>query len=317
MINQNFNLYADTKNNTFQREINSAKNTYKEFNPTTKIKGSLFFTLGALDSQNSNEATHFTFENKIRIDTSFRETDRLLTVIESGNAYKSPLELDLQSKKGDELKISTLFYEFKIREDMEAIIGPKMFGYNGLAGKSTAYNERIGILDGSNYTTSAGIGPGVGLSLNKRNGLNASIKFASKTNEIKSSSSHFLSQIGMTGTIFGGTITGNLNEEFNAIGLAGYFKPQEFFSISASIEKKETNNSKSINNWIIGLQRNLKNYKIGFAAGTYNEKENMGFEGWSEIAITDNFKFIPVLFIREKDNANSDKGIALNTKFIY
>tara|TARA_S200000501_G_C20836732_1_gene749715 strand:+ start:422 stop:601 length:180 start_codon:yes stop_codon:yes gene_type:complete len=56
-----------------------------------------------------------------------------------------------------------------------------MFGYMGLAGKSTAYNERIAILDGSNYTTSTGNGPGIGISyINK--GFNYSSKISYKSN---------------------------------------------------------------------------------------------------------------------------------------
>ena len=111
------------------------------------------------------------------MNTTFKGTDNLLTVIESGNASDSPLRLDLQSKKGDDLEISTILYEFKLGDEFEAIIGPKMFGYHGLAGKSTAYNERIAILDGSNYTTSSGIGPGIGISNRKKNGFNTSLGF--------------------------------------------------------------------------------------------------------------------------------------------
>ena len=162
-----------------------------------------------------------------------------MAVFESGNAFNSPLNLDLQSKKGDHIKISTLLYEFQLNDEYEVTIGPKMFGYHGLAGKSTAYNERIAILDGSNYTTSSGIGPGIAISNRNKNGLNASFKIASDSSQIDNESIHLISQIGLTKKDFGGTITTNLNNEFDAYGIATFYKPKNFPSISASIEYKD------------------------------------------------------------------------------
>ena len=80
-----------------------------------------------------------------------------------------------------------------------------MFGYIGLAGQSTAYNERVAILDGSNYTTSAGLGPGFAFSSNKKNGLNYSVNASSKV-EFNDESKHIIGQIGLTKKYFGGTI---------------------------------------------------------------------------------------------------------------
>ena len=85
------------------KNTDSEKTFEKIYFPTTNIKGDLFFTLGALLQSNSSEALHFTYENKFKINTSFKGTDKLLTIIESGNASNSPLNLDLQSKKGDNL----------------------------------------------------------------------------------------------------------------------------------------------------------------------------------------------------------------------
>ena len=237
-------------------KINSEDKLEKKYFPTTNIKGSLFFTLGALSESTLSESLHFTYENKIRLNTSFKGTDNLLTVFESGNALDSPLMLDLQSKKGDNLKISTLLYKFHLDDEYEAIIGPKMFGYHGLAGKSTAYNERIAILDGSNYTTSSGIGPGIGISNRNKNGLNTSFKIASNSLEIDNGSTHFISQIGLTKKYFGGTITTNLNNNFEAYGIATFFKPKNLPSISTSIEFKDADSGQTIKNWERSLQGN-------------------------------------------------------------
>ncbi len=289
----------------------------KKYSPTTTVKGNLFFTLGVLENSTSSESFHFTYENKIKLNTSFNETDNLLTIIESGNAMNSPLELDLQSKKGDNLKISTLLYKFKLYEKYEVIIGPKMFGYNGLAGKSTAYNERIAILDGSNYTTSTGIGPGIGISRKeKENGFNTSLKIASNRSHFNNESIHLISQIGLTKEFYGGTFTNNLNNEFNSYGISLFLKPNNFPSISTSIEYKDENSFTS-KNWIFALQKNLQNKKIGIAVGTHNAYEQIGYEGWSEITITDKLRLIPVIFLRETSPTKKELGFSINTKFSY
>ncbi len=312
-----FNLNAYAESRKIDGNQNSKEKLEKKYFPTTNINGNLFFTLGSLSESTSNETLHFTFKNKIRLNTSFKGTDNLLTVLESGNATESLLNLDLQSRKGDNLKISTLFYRFKLDNEFEAIIGPKMFGYNGLAGKSTAYDERIAILDGSNYTTSSGIGPGIGISNRKNNGFNTSIKIATNTSQIDNKSMHIISQTGLTKKDWGGTITTNVNNEFNAYGLATFYKPKIFPSISVSIEYKDIDSSKTIKNWVFALQKSLQNKKIGIAVGTHNTKEKIGYEGWIETNISDEFKIIPVFFVRENNQVNPELGFSINTKFSY
>ena len=263
-----------------------------------------------------SESFHFSYENKIRIKSSFSGSDLLTTVIESGNAFDSPLNLDLQSKKGDFLKTSEIYYKFSVGKDSKITIGPKMFGYVGLGGKSTVFNERVAILDGSNYTTSAGLGPGVAFSSNKKNGLNYSVKLASSNVEFNDESKHIIGQVGLTKEYFGGTITGNSSDDFDAYGIAIFFKPDNFPSISASIEEKETNSSIITRNWVIGSQKKFNNKTVGIAIGTHNEKEKVAYESWCIFEINDKFKIIPVLFIRDK-TPKKDIGLAFNLKLKY
>ncbi len=314
---QIFTLNAHGESRKVDEIINSKDKIEKNYFPTTSIKGNLFFTLGALKGSNTSESLHFTYKNKIKLNTSFKGTDNLLTIIESGNASESPLKLDLQSQKGDNLKITTLLYRFKLDYQYEAIIGARMFGYHGLAGKSTSYNERIAILDGTNYTTSSGNGPGIGISIRKKNGFNKSFKIASNSSQIDNQTIHFISQVGLTKKDFGGTITANLNNNFNAYGLATFYEPKNFPSINVSIEYKDDDSSKTTKNWIIALQQNLKNKKVGIAVGTYNADKKIGYEGWSEINISDRLKIIPVIFLRENNQENPELGFSINTKFSY
>tara|TARA_Y100000589_G_scaffold318986_1_gene347049 strand:- start:14 stop:997 length:984 start_codon:yes stop_codon:yes gene_type:complete len=309
------NIYCETiKSN---KNINLVdNNSEKKVFPFTSIKGNLFFTFGGLKN-NKNESIHTTYENKFKIKTSFNKNDNILTIIESGNAFESPLNFDLQSKKGNNLKISTLLYQFKINDKYKGVIGPMMFGYNGLAGKSSLYNERIAILDGSKFTTSSGIGPGLGISRLFKKGLNASLKISSDNTIIRNETIHLISQIGLSRKNWGGTFTSNLNNKFNAYGIATYFAKGNFPSISTSLEIKNGQKLKTSYNWIFALQKKYKNKNFGLAFGTYNNQEKIAYEGWSEIDITDKLKIIPVFFVRETNKNNPELGFAINSKMIY
>ena len=287
-----------------------------QFIPTTKVTSNIFFTLGGVQSPLKSESIHATIETKTRISTSFNGDDNLLAIFESGNAQNSPLNLDLQSKKGDNIKISTLLYKFPLNDGIQITVGPKMFGYHGLAGKSTLYNERYAILDGSNYTTSSGIGPGIAIAARNKKGLNASLKLASNSQIIDEQTRHAISQIGFNKRFYGGTITSNFNNNFNAVGLAAYFKPEKLPSLNFSIEQKEFNTKKNYN-WIFGLQNNINDITYGLGVGSHNENEDLAYEGWSEIAVTDKLKLIPIIFIRENSHKESDLGISINTKFSF
>ena len=83
---QVFFLDAYGSSKKVDEKISSEDKLEKNYLPITNIKGSLFFTLGALSDSTSSESLHFTYENKIRLSTSFKGTDNLLTVFESGNA---------------------------------------------------------------------------------------------------------------------------------------------------------------------------------------------------------------------------------------
>ena len=65
------------------------------------------------------------------------------------------------------------------------------------------------------------------------------------------------------------------------------------------------------------MQKTFQNNNIGIAIGTYNDEENIAYEAWSEIDITDKLKLIPILFKRENHKSGKDLGYAINTKFSY
>lgn len=308
--------YSNPSNSKISESLEKNISSEEKFYPSTLIKGNLYFTIGAVDSIHLNETFNFTYENKFRLTTSFSGADKLVTIIESGNASNTNLDLDLQSKKGDSLKITNLYYELPLSKETELIFGPKMFGYVGLAGKSSVYNERIAILDGSNFTTASGVGPGFAISSNKSNGFNASLKLASSDEVFNNESIHIISQLGITKENYGATFTSNFNDQFNAYGLALYFQKEDLPSVSASIEQKEGSRGGITNNWILGIQKEIDNVTLGLATGTYNNDENKAYELWSSINITDNFKLIPLIFVREKQIHN-DTGFAINAKFSY
>ncbi len=64
-------------------------------------------------------------------------------------------------------------------------------------------------------------------------------------------------------------------------------------------------------------KKNLQNKNVGIAFGTYNAEEKIGYECWSEIDISDQFKIVPVFFARENNHTNPELGFSINTKFSY
>ena len=302
----------------YNGEINSLQTfrANKKFNPITLIKSRLHLTLGALSNTDEGSSLHTSYENKVRISTTFSGADSLVLFLESGNANSSPLDLDLQSTKGDLINISSLYFNYPLKKDLNLIIGPRMYGYIGLAGTSTAYNERIAILDGSNYTTSSGLGPGIGLSLTKSKGLNASLKLSSSQDKFTDKSRSIISQIGYSTNHFGGTVTSNLTNDFRAYGIAIYTKPYNLPSFSSSIELKEFSNGSTIQNWLLALQKDFSNSSIGFGFGTYDQAQNVLYESWYSFEVSDNIKLIPVMFLK---NYYSDEqfGFAINTQIKY
>ena len=64
-------------------------------------------------------------------------------------------------------------------------------------------------------------------------------------------------------------------------------------------DTRDVDSSQTIKNWNISIQKSLQNKKIGIAFSTHNAEEKIGYEGWSEINISEKIKIIPVIFVRE------------------
>ncbi|WP_320674920.1 hypothetical protein [Prochlorococcus sp. MIT 1341] len=314
---------------TDQRENNEIRTRLEaaKFSPTTKINGNLNFVSGAVRNGVKGEAAHSTYEYKLKLSSSITGKDLLITKLEVGNALESSLGLDLQSSRGQELQITSLYYTFPVDKNIRVSVGPKMFGYEGLAGTSSAYNERIAILDGSNYSTDAGNGAAFVISYLSDNGYNSSLKLTSEnannssegilTEEGKDS---LIYQVGYSAESFGGTVTFNKTDEFDALGLGVYISPEKLPSLSASIELKNQDNGQEIINWLLALNKTNKDSTIGIGFGTYDINENIAYEVWYNYNLTDTIMINPILFVKKEGNSliNKDEfGFGLNARFKF
>ncbi len=315
------------KNDKLSRSSDNSNILAEIFIPSTKISGNINFVAGSVINGSKGEAIHSTFEYKLKIVSSLTGRDLLITNVEAGNARDSSLGLDLQSSKGDQLHITNLYYTFPLNEELKVSLGPKMYGYVGLAGTSTAYNERIAILDGSNYSTSAGNGAGMAISYLNNNGFNSTIKLSASDSSNSSkgmfrnqSSDSIIYQIGYGKESYGSTLTYNKTDTFKAYALAIYINPENLPSISASIESKDSNYEKDVINWLlaIGLKNELSSFGAGI--GTYNTNENLAYESWYSVNLTDSTSIIPIMFLKKEGNVTEKKdelGIAVNLKLKF
>ncbi len=320
-------IFYDSKKIFKLKKIENISFKYTKFSTTTKISGNLNFVSGAVRNALKGEALHSTYEYKLKLLSSFNGRDSLVAKFEAGNALQSSLELDLQSSKGNEIEPTNIYYQFPLENNLIITLGPKMFGYQGLAGTSTAYNERIAILDGSNYSTDAGNSAALAISYLNNNGLNSTIKLSAKNSNnankgmfTGNSDDSIIGQIGFTGRDYGGTFTYNYSDKFKAYGIGIYLKPDNLPSLSASIELKSQSNSEDIKNWLIAILYNNMLGSFGSGLGTYNTNEDLAYETWYEIDITDNLSLIPILFVKTSGNSitkEDELGFALNAKYNF
>tara|TARA_B100000700_G_C15039394_1_gene854540 strand:- start:284 stop:1396 length:1113 start_codon:yes stop_codon:yes gene_type:complete len=313
------NPKENIENKKYWHTINNSK-----ISPKTMIYNTLNFTNGLVKNGIKGEGPNITYEYKIKMLSSMSGKDLLTTNIESSNATDSSLNLDLQGIKGTDFQITSLYYKFPIYENLMITLGPKLYGYEGLAGKSTAYNERIAILDGTNFTTNSGNSAALSMSYINTYGLNYTLKVSAlNANEgiFKSENEKsVISQIGFTSELFGGTITYNERDSFEAIGISIYIIPENVPSFNISLEYKETEEENTVKNWLFAIGNNGIFGEWGAGIGTYDDNENIAYESWYIYKITDKVSITPILFLRKEGNYNNQKdelGLAVNASFRY
>jgi len=260
------------------------------FSSTTKLSGSVNFTTGLIDkdqSSTANDKLHSTYEWKAGLSTSFNGKDKLVSEFEMGTATASPMGLDVQSSEGDFLKLTDLYYSFPAG-DLSITAGPKLDGDEGLAGTAYVYSEPA-VLGDSPYSLENGNGPGVAVAYAHDSGFNASMNLVADTGDVattgmftKEGTDTATFQLGYDGDNFGGAFTYSDNDSSTDYGVGLYFQPEGFPSISGVVDTSNTDtdacttgnglNCADKTQWVIGIEGDVGPGTFGFGVGTHDVK---------------------------------------------
>ena len=349
-----------------------------QFSTTTKLKGIATMVLGGGSNTGFGDEVTFNYDLRLNLDTSFTGKDLLRTTLRAGNFAQSAfgnistiLEAGFQQENvGDSVYVDRLFYQFPISDSWTATFGAKVRQDNMLAMWPSVYpaDPILGIFTyaGSPAAYNMNVGGGIGLWYQK-NGFSLSASYIS--NEVDARDSTTGIGDGLTATIqagyvaerwgmafvysyndFGaGSNTGGyigFLEEWNALGLSGYWQPSQASwmpSVSAGFgynTADTTIGDQDILSWMVGLQWTdafVKGNVLGMAIGTAGQidegncatalcpgglwsedgENTPAFELWYKFQVTDNITVTPAFFYIQNSGANDTLGGLIKTTFRF
>jgi len=349
-----------------------------QFSTTTKLKGQTSMVVGGGANTGFGDEVTFNYDVRLNLDTSFNGKDLLRTTLRAGNFAESAfgnistiLEAAFQEDpQADTVSIDRLFYQFPIGDSWTATVGAKVRQDNMLAMWPSVYpaDTVLGILTyaGSPAAYNLNLGGGIGLWYQK-NGFSLSASYVS--NELDASDSTTGIGEGLTATFqagyaaerwgmafvysyndFGaGSNTGGyvgFMNEWNALGLSGYWQPSEASwmpSVSAGFgynDADTTIGDQDIWSWMVGLQwvdAFVKGNVLGMAIGTAGQigqgscgtalcpgglwaedgEDTLAYELWYKFQVTDNITVTPAFFYIEMSGADDTYGGLIKTTFRF
>jgi hypothetical protein len=341
--------------------------------------------LGGAGNTGFGDNVTVNYDVRLNFDTSFTGKDLLRTTLRSGNfgdsvfgngntALEVAFQEDALNRNGvDTVGINRLFYQFPIGENFTATVGAKVRQDDMLAMWPSAYPADT-ILDLFTYAGARGaynlnLGAGVGLWYQK-DGFSISANYVS--NEKASEDAQIgvgedltaTVQIGYAGTNWGvaaaytyanvGTYDDSLTrftggEDFNAIGVSGYWSPSQASwapSISAGFGFNAdgdpfANGNDDAWSWMVGLQwadAFMKGNSLGMALGSAgqagrgkcggnavctggiwldNGQDTLAYELWYKFQVTDNISVTPAFFWVQNDGVDDTYGGLVKTTFKF
>ena len=250
--------------------LEARQNNYEAggFSDTTTLDGKAVFSIGALDSleSESNEggggtltdSTLFQYMYVMNLNSSFTGDDNLYVRIKSGNGVKNAAfsekeygtYLSSSNQNGDVLKVDKIWYSAPLGDNITVYVGPKIENYYMHGTTPSIYKPVLKqfTLGGNASAYGASTSPGAGVVWSNDSGLAISTNFTTKS----------------------GNSTGLLTDQ-GATSWAtqiGYTQPQ--FSVSAILNQKYNDWEDSYFSTANGKQR------------TYNDKDstNIGLRAW-------------------------------------
>ncbi len=299
------------------------------FSETTKFYGRVEFVTGALSNNGTSDHLHSSYAGDFALGTSFTGKDELVTGFEVGNS-PGVLDIDPEIGIGSTLTVTDVFYTFPATDSIQVYLGPLMAGDEGLPGTSSVYGEvsRLGALP---YSLDGASGVGTTIAYVGEGGFNAGINYTGTEGSDASSgifsdtdgANIITAQIGYDGESFGGTFNYlEPDADFSAYGFGVYFDPDAGYSISASYDVKNNDDTDNNKSWMIGSEIDLGPGTLGVGIGTVDDTiddEVTGYEAYYVYDIADGMSVTPTVFILPEmgDDDDSMVGAAVTLGFSF
>tara|TARA_Y100001968_G_scaffold249887_1_gene234829 strand:+ start:1800 stop:2822 length:1023 start_codon:yes stop_codon:yes gene_type:complete len=320
-----------------------AANADIAFSPTTTLSGVAVFTTGTVadgGTADTQDALYMQYAYGLDITSSFTGQDLLYTGIEAGNASGPLANLDNTSDGGDNLKVTSLFYEFPVGDHLSVTTGPLLDQDDVVAATVSSYAGAFRI--GGMPFSLAGdeTGPGLGLSYSADNGVVASASYVSvggtnSTQGIGGDTGDDVTTLtlGYDGEGFGGGIVVASNDGndttttagYDTFGAGIYYSPESFpATITLAYDSKDPEAGNNSTDWFLGME-----YEVGpgLLSAAYNSTDveggsaddQTGLELAYSYAVNDHLTITPGFFSVEETTAgqSDDKGVFLETVFSF
>ena len=319
-----------------------AANADTAFSPTTKLSGVAVFTAGTVAdggvADNESEL-YMQYAYGLEITSSFTGQDLFYAGIEAGNASGPLAKLDNTSDVGDQLKVTSLFYDFPVG-NLSVKAGPLVDQDDVVAAKPSAYANAFRLSAMPFSIAGDETGPGIGLAYKADNGVVTSASYVSVggTNSTQGLFGETGDDVatftfGYDGKGFGGGIVVAKNDGGNTTTTAGYdtfgagiyYSPESLpATISVAYDSKDPEAGSNSSDWFVGIEYQVGPGLLSLAYNTTDVEsssanDQTGMEIAYSYAINDHITITPGFFTVEETTAgrDDDKGAFIETVFKF
>jgi hypothetical protein len=309
------------------------------FSSTTSLSGTAFFTVGSVadgGASDAEEELYMQYAYGLDITSSFNGDDLFYAGIEAGNASGPLASMDSAVAEGDELTVTSLFYNFPVG-DLEVTAGPLVDQDDVLAATTSAYSGdfRLSAMPFSEAGNETG--PGVAVAYSNDSGIVASASFISlggddSTTGIASDDADDITTIslGFNGEGFGGglVIASNDGEGgatgYDTFGGGIYYSPESIpATISVSYDTQDPEVGADSTDFFVGVDFEVGpgTLRTAYNSTDVDGSDNLDTEGFEvsySYALNDNVTVTPGFFtIEDVGTGDDDAGVVVETAFSF
>jgi len=303
-----------------------------EFSSATKLTGGSVFTTGFEDlaAVADNKLTseyNFTLD----LNSSFTGSDNLYVGLEAGNQGDLNMDSQVSNNATNGLDVISLFYSFPVGK-FDVAAGPLMDQDDVISATTSIYSDAFR-LAAMPYGTVGTSGAGAAISYTADSGWNGSFNLIS-TEAADSTQGAFTlegldiwtASVGYDADNYGGGIiytsndNGGSDNEDTSVGVGVYFRPDNFPTISVSLDKLDDKDAGDSTDLMIGLD-----YEVGPGTASAALQSSQGTDGHSvtnyevyyNYPVNDGVAIQGGIFSEEVRDADNTEGIVVETFFSF